>query len=201
METSSDDDLLEQYRKAPTSNRGRSCLDRLFERHHSRVAAWCYRMTGDVNSATDLAQEVFLKAFQRIDSFRTDAKFTTWLYSIMRNHCLDELRSRGGQPAEVSEAALEIVRDSGEDALNALERKESEQILRKLIEESLDETESQVMTLHYFQEMPLDAITRLLRLTNQSGAKAYIVSARRKLNRGLAGWKVRGRRSGGPYAE
>ena len=186
----SDEELLEQYCRAPASSKGGSSLNQLFERHHSRVAAWCYRITGDVDSATDLAQEVFLKAFQRIGSFRSDSKFTTWLYSIARNHCLDELRSRGGRPVETSEVPLETIVDSrSEDASQAVERGQSEQILRQLMKESLDETESKVMTMHYVHEMPLDSITRLLALTNQSGAKAYIVSAKRKLNRGITRWK------------
>lgn len=192
----SDEELLEQYRRAPASSKGGSSLNQLFERHHSRVAAWCYRITGDVDSATDLAQEVFLKAFQRIGSFRSDSKFTTWLYSIARNRCLDELRSRGGRPVETSEVPLETIVDSrSEDASQAVERGQSEQILRQLMKESLDETESKVMTMHYVHEMPLDSITRLLALTNQSGAKAYIVSAKRKLNRGITRWKSGTRQS------
>lgn len=198
-----DEELLEQYRMAPASSRGVASLNQLFERHHSRVAAWCYRMTGDVDTATDLAQEVFLKVFQRIDSFRKDAKFTTWLYSIARNHCLDELRSRGGRPVETSEVPLETIIDSrSEDVSQTIERNQSEQVLKQLMRESLDKTESQVMTMHYVHELPLDSITRLLGLSNQSGAKAYIVSAKRKLNRGIARWKSGSRQArGDEYAE
>ena len=57
--------------------------------------------------------------------------------------------------------------------------------------ESLDETEAQVVNLHYYQEVPLDAITRLLDLSNPSGAKAYVVSARRKLSAAAQRWKQR----------
>ena len=64
--------------------------------------------------------------------------------------------------------------------------------MRQLLAESLDETERTVMTLHYGEEMPLDAITRTLKLANASGAKAYIVSARRKLNRAIERLKARG---------
>jgi RNA polymerase sigma-70 factor, ECF subfamily len=51
-----------------------------------------------------------------------------------------------------------------------------------MILEALDETEAQVMFLHYGQELSLNAVSRMLELDNKSGAKAYIVSARRKLN-------------------
>jgi DNA-directed RNA polymerase specialized sigma subunit len=59
------------------------------------------------------------------------------------------------------------------------------------MEQSLDELEKQVMTLHYGHEMRLDAITAQLGLTNASGAKAYIVSARRKLNAAIKKWNLK----------
>jgi hypothetical protein len=51
------------------------------------------------------------------------------------------------------------------------------------------------MTLHYVNELPLDAVSRMLGLTNASGAKAYIVSARRKLRRAHDLWKSRNQSS------
>jgi len=141
-------------------------------------------MTGDVDSASDLAQDVFLKAFQRLQSFRGDSKFSTWLYSITRNRCLDEVRSRAARPDEASDVILDQLVDSSvEQVPRTLERRESVRALRQLIQEELDETEAKVMTLHFVDELPLDSITRLLRLANPSGAKAYVVSARRKLQR------------------
>jgi len=62
---------------------------------------------------------------------------------------------------------------------------ESEQSRRRswrFILDTLDKTEAQVMMLHYGRELPLTAVSSLLGLTNKSGAKAYIVSARRKLS-------------------
>ena len=175
-------------------------LDELFRRHRARVAAWCYRMTGEVDSAADLAQDVLLKAFQRLDSFRGDSRFTTWLYSIARNHCMDELRARATRTEDVTGAALEEFPDSrSEDFSITLERRESEGVVRQLIRESLDETETKVMTLHYVDELPLDAITRLMGLTNQSGSKMYIVSARRKLSRALDKWRRANQSKGGRH--
>ncbi len=51
--------------------------------------------------------------------------------------------------------------------------------------DTLDQTEAQVMLLHYGKELPLNTVSRMLGLTNKSGAKAYIVSAKRKLNAAL----------------
>jgi len=167
----SDEELVARYR-AESGSTAESLLSELFERHHSRVAAWCYRMTGDVDQATDYAQEIFLKAFQHLDSFRAESKFTTWLYSIARNHCIDALKSRAAAPAQAADGALDRLEDlRAGDFLASLERRESEQIVRQLMRESLDDTETKVMTLHYVDELPLDAITRLLGLSNASGAK------------------------------
>lgn len=191
MDARSDDELVRCYRAAPDSARGRSCLNQLFERHHARVAAWCVRMTGDVESAGDLAQEIFLRAFQRINSFRGECRFTTWLYSIARNRCMDELRSRAGRLEESGDAPMDEIPDSrSEEISSVLVRQEAEQVVRQIMRETLDATEAQVMTLHYVEELPLDSITRLLGLTNASGAKAYVVGARRKIERALAEWKM-----------
>jgi RNA polymerase sigma-70 factor (ECF subfamily) len=192
MEGLSDEELLVRYRTSPDSGPSDLLINQLFERHHSRVAAWCYRLTGDVDASADLAQEIFLKAFQRLDSFRGDSKFTTWIYTIARNHCMDHLRARISNPEDNSEAILERAEDNRtENIATVLERRESDELVRKLMAESLDEIETKVMTLHYVHEMPLDSVTRLLRLTNASGAKAYIVSARRKLARALVLWRNR----------
>lgn len=192
MEDLADEDLIERYRTGKDPVLGRSLVNELFRRHHSQVAAWCYRMTGDVDAAADMAQDVFLKAYQRLDSYRGTSKFTTWLYSIARNHCLDELRSRAVQPKATTDAVLDDFADTGlEPVLRTLERHEAENAVRQLMQESLDETEAKVMTLHYVHDLPLDAITRLMGLTNQSGSKAYVVSARRKLSRAIDRWKAK----------
>ena len=198
----SDEELIDRYRTKANVQRD-EFLNQLFDRHRTRVAAWCYRMTGDVEAATDLAQDVFLKALQSLESFQGQSKFTTWLYSITRNHCMDALRSRASTPVIAGEAALERVEDlQASELLSTMERRQAEDVVRQLMRESLDETEAKVMTLHYVHEVPLDAVTRLLKLTNASGAKAYVVSARRKLARAITEWRERtGGRKGGGHAE
>jgi RNA polymerase sigma factor (sigma-70 family) len=200
MDDLSDEQLIDRWRVEQASPAAASFLDELFRRHRSRVAAWCYRITGEMDSAADLAQDVLLKAFQRLDSFRSDSRFTTWLYSITRNHCLDQLRSQALQPAEAADSVLEEIADGRlEEFSVTLERRQSEEVVRQLIRESLDETETKIMTLHYVDGLPLDAITRLIGLTNQSGAKAYIVSARRKLSRAVEKWRRTSAGKGGKY--
>lgn len=191
MEQFTDEELIERCQAAERPADGEPFLNVLFHRHHARVASWCYHITGDVNSAVDLAQEVFIKAFQGVRSFRRGSKFTTWLYSITRNHCLDELRSRKRQIQELEDFPEDLPDWGITSADSAIEQRETRDLMRKLIRESLDDTEKKVMTLHYVHEVSLDAVSRMLGLTNDSGAKAYIVSARRKLKRAYETWKDR----------
>jgi RNA polymerase sigma-70 factor, ECF subfamily len=187
----SDEELVAQYRAASGSAAADTLVNQLFHRHHERVAAWCYRVTGDVESSADLAQDILLKAFQRLDSFRGESKFTTWLYSIARNRCMDELRTRAATPKQEAESVMEEIEDMRSlDISDVLEQRESAELAKKLMRESLDPTESKVMTLHYVHELPLDAVTSLLGLTNSSGAKAYVVSGRRKLARAFSQWNI-----------
>ena len=191
MERLTDEELIERCQAADAPAAGEPFLNVLFQRHHGRVASWCYYITGDTNSAVDLAQEIFIKAFQGIGSFRRGSKFTTWLYSITRNHCLDDLRSRKRQVQEVTTLTDDLEDWEAARADSIVEKQESRELMQKLIRESLDETETKVMTLHYVHELQLDTVSRMLGLSNVSGAKAYIVSARRKLRRAHEIWNHR----------
>lgn len=192
MHELSDEDLVAKFRTEAGSPGAETWINELFQRYHTRVAAWCLRFTGDRESAADLAQDIFLKAYRYLDSFRGDAKFSTWLFSISRNHCVNEMKSRSIRPEETSDPlVLDLTAGKAESVLQSLENEESLTSMRALIESTLDETEKKVMSLHYSEEITLDSITRLLGLTNASGAKAYVVSAKRKLAASLQRWKAR----------
>ncbi len=189
-----DEELVTRFRSEAGSAAGDACINELFGRYHSRVAAWCYRFTGDRASAGDLAQDIFLKAYRYLDSFQGTSKFSTWLYSIARNHCINDMKARMVRPEQgLDTLAVEPADLSQQDALSALESEEAKQSAIALMEEVLDETEKKVMSLHFGEELTIDSITRLLGLTNTSGARAYIVSAKRKLSAGILRMKRTGR--------
>jgi RNA polymerase sigma-70 factor (ECF subfamily) len=191
MEALSDEELIARYRRAPDGETSRRLLEELFGRHRPQVMAWCQRLTGDRTLASDLAQDVLVKAYAGLATFRADSKFTTWLYVIARNRCRDEQRARAARPREAPEDSLLDPPSEPNEALATLEARDARKVVRGLMEEVLGETERHVMTLHYGHDMPLDAITAALGLTNASGAKAYIVSARRKLNAAMKRWNER----------
>ena len=89
------------------------------------------------------------------------------------------------------ELLMDTLPDVKDSALSQVERKQQADIARQLINETLEETEKAVFTMHFGEELPLDVITRMLNLTNASGAKAFLVSAKRKLDRAAKRWQAR----------
>jgi len=203
LEGYSDEELVRVCQQcAPGPNRN-AHAEELFRRHVRRVGLWCLRMVGDRESAADVAQEVFVKVFQKLDSFRGDAQFSTWLYTVTRRHCYDFVRSRSNDATTgAADGEWDNVADANAvDPLAALEGAQSRAAAHAILRESLDEVERQVFILHFGEGLTLAAITRLLRLKNTSGAKAYIVSAKRKIRRATERWRASGRlasRGAGP---
>lgn len=157
-------------------------FEEVFDRYNARVERWCYRVTRNRERALDLTQEVFFKAFRNIRSFRGDARLSTWLYAITRNHCINSLKKWKTEPVDAAvQGRQTFFGVSKEDTHSALEGAQSFQQVFRWIKTILTPMEVRVMTLHYAHELTLPAITRQLMLSNQSGAKAYIVSAQRKL--------------------
>jgi RNA polymerase sigma-70 factor (ECF subfamily) len=162
---------------------GETLFSELFSRYHVRVTLWCLRFTRDRSRALDLTQEAFFRAYRHRHSFRGDSRFSTWLYAITRNQCLSSVR-RAADPADGGELLPSRMRDLSVTPPDiAIERKQRHREILQVMDTALQPTEARVMALHFGYELPLADITQQLALTNKSGAKAYVISARRKLDR------------------
>jgi RNA polymerase sigma-70 factor (ECF subfamily) len=64
-------------------------FEELIREHQRMIHALCYRMTGSLADAEDLAQETFIQAYQHLSDFRAEARFSSWLYRIAMNQCLN----------------------------------------------------------------------------------------------------------------
>lgn len=182
----SDEELVAIFRDNRGATAREDAAAELYLRHQSRVTRWCYRFTRDRESASDLAQEILLRAFRNLDNYRGECRFSTWLYVIARNLCMSAIQKRSSEPVWVAKtSATDLPDTAAVDVHAAVETEQSRRRNWRFILDTLDQTEARVMMLHYGQELPLNAVSRMLGLTNKSGAKAYIVSARRKLNAAL----------------
>lgn len=79
-----------------------AAFEALYAEHVERVFALCLRMTADERWAEELTQDVFVTAWRRLETFRGDAAFSTWLYRVTVNTVLDDRKRRGRRPAQLS---------------------------------------------------------------------------------------------------
>ena len=144
------------------------------------------RMTGNSEDAADMTQEAFIKAYNSLQSFRGDSKFSVWLYRIVSNVCLDFLRSKNRRPT----VSLSVKDDDGEDAqLDVADESQSPELLldRKLTRDSvrrgldsLPPDYRQILLLREIQGLSYDEIAQALSL-EVGTVKSRIFRARKRL--------------------
>jgi RNA polymerase sigma-70 factor (ECF subfamily) len=180
----SDEALLRIARAELTRESARSAASTLLARYQERVYLWCYRYVRDHDRALDLAQEVLLKAFRGLESFRSDAKFSSWVFAITRNACLNAVRPVSLVRDEDVDPDALVDRDDRPD--DRIESVESLTRLWALVDEVLDDVERMALHLRVEERLPVDEITRLLDIRSRSGARGVLQNARRKLKAALA---------------
>ncbi len=149
----------------------------LVRKHQSSVLNLIYRYIGDKTQARDLAQEVFLRVWRAADRYEPKAKFTTWIYSITVNVCLNELKSVKGAKFVQSEIVGEERKsDSPENFLLAQER--SRQISEAL--QSLPENQRMALILKRYDNLPYTEIAKIMKCS-VSAVESLLVRAKRNL--------------------
>src|SRR5205814_6503728 len=71
---------------------GESSFEELVRRYQRPIASYVYRMVGDYDAALDLTQAVFIKVYNSLARYRSEFKFSTWIYKIAHNAAIDHLR-------------------------------------------------------------------------------------------------------------
>ena len=179
-----DDELLARWRRDPDGKAGRQAASALLARHRGRVYAWAVRMLRDHDDALDVAQVVLLKAWKALPGFDGRSRFSSWLFALTRNECLTALRPRLLRRDESVDLQAFLVDDT--DPGRMLEDEEEERAMTALLRDTLNPIEQQAIWLRCFERLPVDEITRMLGLTQASGARGVLQSAREKLRRALA---------------
>src|SRR5918912_2953475 len=83
-------------------------FEELVRRYQRPIAAYVYRMVGDYESALDLTQEVFIKVYNSLARYRSEYRFSTWIYKIAHNAAIDHLRRHTTrEQALIDEAGVE----------------------------------------------------------------------------------------------
>ena len=140
----------------------------------------CYRMLGDVTEAEDAAQETFLRAYTKIETYNPGRKFSSWLLSIASHYCIDRLRKRRHQMISWDDLPpWRWLPDTGPQPEQVALENESHATLHTLLD-TLPEEYRAATVLRYWYEMPYEEIADTLD-TSVSAIKSRLFRARQML--------------------
>lgn len=130
--------------------------ERLFKEYHSKVQGYIYTQVNNVTLAEDLTSDVFVKVYEKIDTFDdSKAKISTWIYTIARNRLIDYYRTR-----RVAEEIPEEMRDGSDVEEEVCNNQVLETLANTL--EKLDEKERDILILHYYEGYKLKEVADIV---------------------------------------
>jgi len=148
----------------------------IIDRYKDMVYTLCVRLIKNPMSAEELTQDAFLKAFRNIQSYRSESKFSTWLYRIAYNTCISSLRKKKELEIELKENSFESEENLG---LTKMENDDRDTQLAKLLSE-LKSDEQLMVQLFYLEEQSIKEIELITGLS-VSNIKVKLHRVKQKL--------------------
>lgn len=138
----------------------------LVDRYQQRVTQLVYRYVRDTDTTMDLVQDIFFKIFRNLVMFKGDSKFSSWLFRVATNDCIDHLR----RVKVRKEQSLDQYQENGFDVADEAETANvsgmlQEKLERRRIAEALDrlpDIQKSVVILKVYEEMTFDQIAEIL---------------------------------------
>ena len=163
----------------------RDAFRQLVERSNLNVYRLAYDMTGNRHDAEDLSQEVFVRAFRSLSLFRREAKWSTWIYRITVNLCLDHRDSKSRKRLEYRDSIDDdVAADSHHDNPGRTPEREAEsRMIQENIERALDRLSPQersVFVLRHYHDLPLKEIADTMQIA-EGTVKSHLFRALQRL--------------------
>ncbi|OGC39638.1 hypothetical protein A2Y85_00790 [candidate division WOR-3 bacterium RBG_13_43_14] len=149
----SDDELIKLVKAGEVEP-----YDELVRRHQIKIHDLCYKMVRNYDDARDLAQETFIKAFRKINTFHGRSKFSTWLYRIAMNNCLNFIKKQ--RPTEQLYEEIRI--GKSDDPVQIFKNKRFREQLREAVAK-LPEVQRAVFTLRTLEDLSYEEVSEILK--------------------------------------
>ncbi|MBL4904986.1 MAG: RNA polymerase sigma factor [Flavobacteriaceae bacterium] len=152
----------------------------LVERYKNMVFTLAIKMTKSREDAEEISQDSFIKAYRYLPKFKGDSKFSTWLYKISYNTCLDSIKKNAYLRNQV--VIDEITENqivSLENILDGIEKEERAVVINNCLDQ-LAEDEKAVLVFFYFKELSLKEIVEITSIS-EANVKVKLHRARKKL--------------------
>lgn len=162
----------------------------IINKYKNPLYATILRMTKNPQDAQDFVQEAFIKVYERLDQYKETGSFSSWLYRVAINHCLDQFRKKYYQTTSEPVDEERIV-NSQHPELVFLKKEKSRQLERLIA--TLPEDERLIILLRYVNELSYDEISQL--------ADVSVSTVRNKLHRAKKKMRATVKREGGYFHE
>lgn len=152
----------------------------LVERHKNNVFNICIKILRNREEAEEVAQDIFLKVFEKLTTFKKEAKFSTWLFRIAYNISISQQRKIRVKQFEIDDYIIETyTEDELIETLNQESTQEREKRLKSAIAK-LESDQQLLLQLYYDNDMPVMDVAEITNLS-ESNVKVKIHRARQKL--------------------
>lgn len=152
----------------------------LADQYKVMVFSLALKMLKNREEAEEVAQDSFLKVYKSLAKYKGESKFSTWLYTITYNTCLDRIRkNKRTQPVVViDDYTVQQIR-SLDNSLGSMEAKERKQMIQDCLN-LLPAEDSFLLTLFYFEEQSIREIGKIMKI-NSNHVKIKLYRSRKKL--------------------
>lgn len=175
MERLSDNYYVEKVRSGETD-----CFAHLLERYSVQVFSMIVKIVGNREDAEELAQDVFVKAYASLSSFRGESSFSTWIYRIAYNMAVSATRRKKMEFMPVDEERIASVPDEPDEMMFGTENPDERiACLNQALEQLLPEERAMIM-LFYKDNKSMEEIAAITKLT-ETNVKTKIFRIRKKL--------------------
>lgn len=157
----------------------------LIDKYKNMAYTLAIKIVKNHEDAEEVAQDSFLKAYQKMDSFQGKSKFSTWLYTIVYRNAITKVRKKRVETSDIDDYVINNHTEGKEfPQLEALKNGEQQKYVRQAIDR-LPEKDAILITLFYMNENSVEEIEQITDLT-QSNIKVKLFRARKKLNTELS---------------
>ena len=175
MTTNNDQYIIEKIINGDTN-----AYSVLVDRYKDLVYTLALRMVKNREEAEEVSQDTFIKVYKSLDKFKGDSKFSTWIYKVAYNTCLDRIKKYKKEQLsiqidEFTERHLKTV----ETVLDTIEKEEKSKAIKQCLE-LLPSDDAFLLTLFYFEEQSLEEIANIIGLT-ANNVKVKLFRSRKKL--------------------
>jgi RNA polymerase sigma-70 factor (ECF subfamily) len=175
MTTNDDQILIDAIENGDTK-----AYAQLVNRYKDLVYTLAIRMLKHKEEAEEVSQDTFIKVFKSLGKFKGDSKFSTWIYKVTYNTCLDRIKKNKKHYNDVAIDEFTFNKlDSIDNALDNIIKEEKSVLIKKCINK-LPEDSSALLTLFYFEELSLEEISKIINIEANT-VKVKLFRARKKL--------------------